>query len=232
MGRRVRRRGRRAGQRQLGGARCARSKTAHRLLAWRCQDALHDEVVRRGDQPSTQPSRELSEKYVRAYLSDDGGPERARELPPSASLKDRAIPAHARLRTHCASGVPCMYVRGNYVRTYVHACVRTCVVRTYAEVGHAVLPVLAAPCVPVVDASTCVPDVPVVPVPGVPDRTYVRMYVRTYVSERGHPAAKGGASGASKLPPLPFFFLRSRGSAGAPLSKGGASGATPPLPLC
>ena len=134
------------------------------------------------------PARELSVKYVRAYLSDDGGLERARELPPSASLKGRAIPAHARLRTHCASGVPCMYVRGNYVRTYVHACVRTCVVRTYAEVGHAVLPVLAAPCVPVVDASTCVPDVPVVPVPGVPDRTYVRMYVRTYVSDPPPPS--------------------------------------------
>ena len=190
--------------------------------------------MRRGDQPSTQPSRELSEKYVRAYLSDDGGPERARELPPSASLKDRAIPAHARLRTHCASGVPCMYVRGNYVRTYVHACVRTCVVRTYAEVGHAVLPVLAAPCVPVVDASTCVPDVPVVPVPGVPDRTYVRMYVRTYVSERGHPAAKGevpsplsqpGApcqrGGLRSSPPLPFSFFGAEDQPGLPFLRGG-----------
>ena len=76
------------------------------------------------------PACELSEKYVRAYLSDDGGLERARELPPSASLKGRAIPAHARLRTHCASGVPCMYVRGNYVRTYMRAYVRASYVRT------------------------------------------------------------------------------------------------------
>ena len=206
--------------------------------------------MRRGDQPSAppyfprEPSLSLWATYVitnasptcrgRAeVLSDDGGPERAS---PQRVMekKDRAILAHARLRTHCASAVPCMYVRGNYVRTYVHACVRTCVVRTYAEVGHAVLPVLAAPCVPVVDASTCVPDVPVVPVPGVPDRTYVRMYVRTYVSERGHPAAKGEVpsplsqpgvpcqrGGLRSSPPFLFSFFGAEDQPGLPFLRGG-----------
>ena len=105
-----------------------------------------------------------------------------------------------------------MYVRAWEVRTYVHACVRTCVVRTYAEVGHAVLPVLAAPCVPVVDASTCVPEVPVVPVPGVPDRT-IRTYVRT---SQIHPRPP------CHTPPMQFHYVRTYVSARVPLHDCGA----------
>ena len=115
---------------------------------------------------------------------------------------------HVRVRT---------YIRA-YVRTYVHACVRTCVVRTYAEVGHAVLPVLAAPCVPVVDASTCVPDVPVVPVPGVPDRTYVRMYVRTYVRLRSTPALPATLLPCNSTTYVRTYRLECRCMTAAPVS--------------
>ena len=146
------------------------------------------------------------------------------------------------LRISCA-----MYVRAWELRTYVRTCVRTYVRRTYVRRGRACSAASAScamcasrRCVHMCArcASCASARCP---------RSYVRTYVCTYVrtSQKGDTRLRKGKfplpfrsrvslakGGGFEAPPPSFFFLRSRGSAGAPLSKGGASGATPPLPLC
>ena len=107
-----------------------------------------------------------------------------------------------------------MYVRAWELRTYVRTCVRTYVRRTYVRRGRACSAASAScamcasrRCVHMCArcASCASARCP---------RSYVRTYVRTYVRLRkGTPGCERRGFGSFEAPPLPFFFLRSRGSA-------------------